>query len=197
MLFAGDSCRGLISPLHPVELPKGVVVGRAQADVLDQWLLAGSICCRRFRWTERGRCGPCCGRRSTIAARQVAVRASKFVALGLCLVAWLVSRCTVRRPCCRVGCRWCCWRLRLLQRQQEAARAEDADWEEELFSYDFSQGYTSLERAGDASATAGPVRRWLESRRELRRRRRVSLEQEEERQVDEILARLHETGMKG
>ena len=39
------------------------------------------------------------------------------------------------------------------------------------------------------------MRRWLDNRREQRQRRRQWIEQEEERQVDEILVRLHETGM--
>jgi hypothetical protein len=40
------------------------------------------------------------------------------------------------------------------------------------------------------------VQRWFNSRRELRKRRRDLLERDEERQVDEILSRLHESGMK-
>jgi hypothetical protein len=43
----------------------------------------------------------------------------------------------------------------------------------------------------------GTVRRWIEQRRELRRRKRLYQEREEERQVDEILVRLHEKGMSG
>jgi hypothetical protein len=80
----------------------------------------------------------------------------------------------------------------------EAARLEEADWEEDLFSYDFSQGYTSLERTMDPPRKpSSSMRRWLENRREMRRRKRQWMEQEEERQVDAILIRLHEKGMAG
>ncbi len=80
--------------------------------------------------------------------------------------------------------------------QHEWMRLETAEWDDELFSYDFSQGYTSLERASEPPrAPSSSMRRWLENRREQRQRRRQWIEQEEERQVDEILVRLHETGM--
>ena len=81
--------------------------------------------------------------------------------------------------------------------KQEASRLDEREFEDELFSYDFSQGYTSLERNPDGShrSSAGPLRRWVDSRREARRRRQQLVEQEEERRVDEILARLHEGGM--
>jgi hypothetical protein len=81
--------------------------------------------------------------------------------------------------------------------RQDLARLEDPDVDDDLFNYDFSQGYTSLERRMDRpkQRAAGRVRGWLERRRRARERRRLELERDEERQVDEILARLHETGM--
>ena len=78
----------------------------------------------------------------------------------------------------------------------ESSRIEEAEWEEDLLSYDFSQGYTSLERTMDPPSRQGSsLRRWLESRREMRRRKLRRQEQDEERQVDDILQRLHERGM--
>jgi stage IV sporulation protein FB len=41
------------------------------------------------------------------------------------------------------------------------------------------------------------MRQWLQNRREMRRRKRLWQEQEEERQVDSILLRLHEVGLEG
>jgi Zn-dependent protease len=80
--------------------------------------------------------------------------------------------------------------------KHEEDRAQDAEAEDELFGYDFSQGYTSLERSTDRhDESVGPVARWLEQRRQLRARRRKELEAEEERRVDDILMRLHEEGM--
>ena len=73
--------------------------------------------------------------------------------------------------------------------------------EEELFGYDFSQGYTSLEkshaRIDDAEDDDGPLERWLETRREQRRERQEQLDAEEDARVDEILARVHEHGLAG
>jgi stage IV sporulation protein FB len=69
--------------------------------------------------------------------------------------------------------------------------------EDEIFGYDFSQGYTSLERRDGAQRVpdSGPLRRWIERRRLERDAQRQRQEQEEEQQVDRILARLHEDGI--
>jgi hypothetical protein len=83
--------------------------------------------------------------------------------------------------------------------RQEAERMREHDSGDATLGYDFSQGYTSLERH-DAPRTArkpGPLRRWLDARRTQRIERQQQREFEEERRVDEILARLHETGMDG
>lgn len=78
--------------------------------------------------------------------------------------------------------------------QQEEFRLENGD--DDLFGYDFSQGYTSLERDSQARGP-GPIRRWLIERRELRTAQKAALEREEEQLMDAILARLHETGIEG
>ncbi len=79
----------------------------------------------------------------------------------------------------------------------ELARLEDDDRDGDLLGYDFSQGYTSLERAGDSLRRPEPnfVQKWLERRREEKRRRAREIEVEEERRVDEILARLKDVGL--
>jgi Zn-dependent protease len=80
----------------------------------------------------------------------------------------------------------------------EAVRQDESDWEEELFNYDFSQGYTSLERTMDPPRRPrGSLRQWIANRRAMRQRKRKWQEQEEERQVDSILIRLHEVGLDG
>ena len=131
-------------------------------------------------------------------AGHVAVRTSKLTAVGICVLAWLVGDALVAD----VLPTWVPLVLLAIwlygSAQQEAARLDEGDWEEELLSYDFSQGYTSLERNFESPRRAGnSVRRWLQQRSELRRRKRQARELEEERQVDSILMRLHETGMKG
>jgi Zn-dependent protease len=80
--------------------------------------------------------------------------------------------------------------------QQEEARLEYGG-EDDLFGYDFSQGYTSLERDGARARSPGPIRRWLNDRREARIASQAAREREEEQLMDAILARLHETGVEG
>ncbi len=78
-----------------------------------------------------------------------------------------------------------------------AHMSQEKDGDEELFRYDFSQGYTSLEERDEplAGKSTGPLRRWLERKRAAREAQRLRIEQEEERQVDLILARLHDGGL--
>ena len=80
--------------------------------------------------------------------------------------------------------------------KQEEERPTESELEDELFGYDFSEGYTSLERGETRRHDrSGPFARWLEQRREAKRLRQEELEVEEEMLADELLARLHEEGM--
>jgi hypothetical protein len=83
--------------------------------------------------------------------------------------------------------------------RNEAVRSEDENPDEDLFGYDFSQGYTSLERSPSTVRRhrPGPLRRWLKQRREMRERRLRQIEAEEERRFDDILGRIPEVGMDG
>jgi len=72
--------------------------------------------------------------------------------------------------------------------------------EDSLFGYDFSQGYTSLER--DERVQAGPTRRrasWWKRWRQNRAAQKLQREQEqreaEERRMDELLAKVQREGM--
>lgn len=132
------------------------------------------------------------------SATQVAIRTSKLTALGVCILAYAIHdpKAQLILPT------WVPLVLFALfiylSAQQEAARLDDGQWDEDLSSYDFSQGYTSLERTLELPGRQGsPMKRWLDKRRDVRRRRREMTEQDEERQVDEILLRLHESGMQG
>ncbi len=68
-----------------------------------------------------------------------------------------------------------------------------------VFGYDFSQGYTSLEKSTQAASPPAPPpglwQRWLQQRRDARQQRKSRQEAEEEQRVDEILDRLHQHGM--
>jgi stage IV sporulation protein FB len=196
--WAGVSA--LLSPLQPTQLTDGVWwLVALKLTFWTNWLILSVNLLPAFPF-DAGRV-----MRSLLwpamefrGATQVAVRASKLTALGLCILAWLLND----QKSAAVLPTWVPLLLVAayvyFAAQHEAARLEDTEWNEELFNYDFSQGYTSLERTLDAPRRpGGTVRRWLETRRELRERRRQSQEQDEERQVDAILVRLHEAGMEG
>lgn len=71
-----------------------------------------------------------------------------------------------------------------------------ADNEDQPFGYDFSQGYTSLERSyDDAHEDASPVAKWIEERREARQKRQQEIELEEDRRMDELLQRIGVLGI--
>lgn len=80
--------------------------------------------------------------------------------------------------------------------RHEISRMDDDERDGDLLGYDFSQGYTSLERPGDGiRREPGPLRRWLKQRREQKERRIRQIEEEEERRVDEVLARVKDVGL--
>lgn len=80
------------------------------------------------------------------------------------------------------------------QRRRKAPPRDDLP-----FGYDFSEGYTSLERSvaeeDEPPQEKSRIIHWLEQRRQARSAREKQQEEEEERRVDEILAQLHEEGM--
>jgi len=80
--------------------------------------------------------------------------------------------------------------------KQEVQRLQEHDPEDGFLGYDFSQGYTSLERrTAIETEAAGPLRRWLDARREARRVRQLQIEEEEEKRMDDVLAQLQERGL--
>jgi Zn-dependent protease len=82
--------------------------------------------------------------------------------------------------------------------RREEAMVQHSLSDEALFGYDFSAGYTSLEQSGpkcSTKTTTGPLVRWWKRRREQRELRRREQEAAEDGRVDEILARVHESGI--
>ena len=83
--------------------------------------------------------------------------------------------------------------------QQQNLDATD----EAFMGYDFSEGYTSLERSlnTDSAPTTtkieptGPITNWIARRREERRKRKEQEEAAEDQQMDEILSRVHSGGI--
>jgi Zn-dependent protease len=70
-------------------------------------------------------------------------------------------------------------------------------FDDSVFGYDFSQGYTSLAKSGPRQKARRPnfIERWWRRRQQAKRQRELAEQQEQERQVDQILAKLHREGM--
>jgi stage IV sporulation protein FB len=81
----------------------------------------------------------------------------------------------------------------------ELGRLQEQGEDEAFMGYDFSQGYTSLERDVKAppEPKLGPVRKWLENRRMAKEEKQRQSEAADEARLDDILARLHESGREG
>ncbi|MGE5191747.1 MAG: site-2 protease family protein [Deltaproteobacteria bacterium] len=70
-------------------------------------------------------------------------------------------------------------------------------YDDSFMGYDFSQGYTSLEKSEAArpERRAGLLARWLAKRKADKQRRLQDLELQTEQQLDAILAKVHERGL--
>ena len=80
--------------------------------------------------------------------------------------------------------------------KHEEDRVEEIESDDDLFGYDFSEGYMSLEQSSKPRQPQESLfKRWLERKRRDKLQRRAEMEQEEELRVDEILERLHDKGM--
>ena len=81
--------------------------------------------------------------------------------------------------------------------RSEARMLEDGGYfEDGVFGYDFSEGYTSLESGAPKVRPyrESALKRWRRRRSELRRQRRMIREAAEEKRMDEILEKLHREG---
>ena len=79
----------------------------------------------------------------------------------------------------------------------EARMLEDGGYfDDGVFGYDFSEGYTSLESGARKVRPyrESALKRWRRRRSELRRQRRLAVEAAEEQRMDEILEKLHREG---
>ncbi len=114
------------------------------------------------------------------------------VLLGLIGIVRLVSR----RPDAGLTPILLCLLIEVLVRVEARILEDGGYFEDGVFGYDFSEGYTSLE---SGAAKVRPYResalkRWRRRRSELRRQIRIAREAAEEKRMDEILDKLYREG---
>lgn len=87
--------------------------------------------------------------------------------------------------------------LALLAMQESMHMQASENYEDSFMGYDFSQGYTSLERSETKRAEPRPgiVQRWRERRRAEKQKRIEQQQQEAETKLDLLLAKVHEQGL--
>lgn len=199
--MGGVNVVGLLNPLIPdaiVEGPPPIVF--LKLTFWLNWVLVLLNLLPAFPFDGgrvlRGMLRPVLGYRSSVS---VVARIAWFSAMGLCVLAWVMRdvRATDKIPA---------WLPLVLiamflffSANQEIARGEHSEADDDLLEYDFGQGYSNLDREADPPRTDDPglLRRWLDKRREEKERQLREQEEAEECRVDEILARLHGTGMAG
>ena len=86
--------------------------------------------------------------------------------------------------------------IEYLVRTEAHMLEEGGYFDDGVFGYDFSEGYTSLESGAPKVRPfrESALKRWRRRRSDLRRQRRVAREAAEERRMDEILEKLHREG---
>lgn len=79
----------------------------------------------------------------------------------------------------------------------QSARSFDAEPAETFLGYDFSEGYTSLNRSLSQSEPITPsiLERWRQKRQDQRRKREAALDLEVSEHLDRILAQVHAEGI--
>jgi stage IV sporulation protein FB len=86
--------------------------------------------------------------------------------------------------------------IEYLVRTEARMLEEGGYFDDGVFGYDFSEGYTSLESGAPKVRPyrESALKRWRRRRSDLRRQRREAREAAEERRMDEILEKLHREG---
>jgi len=142
-----------------------------------------------MRWPDLGRRG----------AAVIVSSAAKVAALAMIVLAVLVFE--ANEPQLLLPTRYALILLGIFlffSAKRHDRREEDEERENDLlYGYDLTQDLDDLEHDLEETPDlrTGPLSRWLEKRRDQRAQRQTEIEQEEERRVDAVLARLHEHGM--
>ncbi|HEY2840200.1 MAG TPA: M50 family metallopeptidase [Pirellulales bacterium] len=196
LLFMHQDLRAVLNPLRSPQPPEHVTwVYCLQLVVWVNWLLTmvnvlpaypldGGRVLRSLIWQRKG---------YRTAVTMVAMVA-KLTALAICVTAGVMMYQQVYPeavlPLTLLGV------LFYFSAKQESERLHDRETDDGLLGYDFSQGYTSLEKNFDAIPRRSPglMRQWLDNRREARRLRQKQIEEQDDQRVDDVLARLHDLG---
>jgi Zn-dependent protease len=194
---------GLLNPLRPLGIGNGsTLVVLVKAAFWVNWVLLlvnllpafpfdGGPIARSvllLRWPRLGR------RTASLLVGTMA----KVIALLLVVLPFVLSSSTpsdlidLRFPVVLLGI------LLFFSARHEERREAVREVEQDLLrEFDITADMDELERelAESTARPTGPLKRWLDRRRDVRRQRQLEREEEEERCVDEILARLHHEGM--
>jgi Zn-dependent protease len=140
----------------------------------------------QMKWPQAGR----------MAASQFVASVAKFVAVSIFITAFLLHFDDLNSL---IPTRFALILLSIFlffSAQHEERRSAAAD-EDRLLDSGPVPDLPGLERelARNSEDASGPLRRWLDRRREIREQRQSEIEAYEEQRVDEILARLHQHGM--
>ena len=199
LIWQEASVIGLLHPFAPANLLQGPAwqVGLQLAFWIN-WMLAlvnllpaDPMDCARIL---RSLLWPVFGYRRAV---HVAATVAKVTAVMLCVAAWFTNSSDVAPIPAWVPLVLLAIVL-FFSAKSEVQKFEEREMNDKWLGYDFSEGYTSLERSEKLRAEPpepGPFRRWLEQRRQQRERHKQMIEEEEEWRVDDILSRVHRHGI--
>jgi hypothetical protein len=128
----------------------------------------------------------------------IVARVAKVTAALLCVAAWFVPQPPAELhvpplwlPIVMIAI------VRYFSAKAEVERLRERELSEEWLGFDFSQHFGDDEEPPEPRRhDPGMIQRWLERRRAARLRRTQLEEEEEEWRADDILARLHTSGMR-
>jgi stage IV sporulation protein FB len=127
--------------------------------------------------------------KGNLAGSELALKIGMFAAIGLFIVGFVHKD---------FGWLFGLSGFLFLMAYVELQRVRIVEYQEEtVFGYDFSQGYTSLERSmpEDEGPRLSMWQRWKQQREAEVRRREEEHEQEAEARLDSLLAKIKEQGM--
>jgi len=135
-------------------------------------------------------------RRGFRHASSVVARIAQVAACVLLLTAWLVRNVAGDGPVPPWFALVLMSIFLFFSARHQPRRHELADSEDDFLEYDFSDDYTDLEHdVDDPHDQNGPLSDWFYQRNQTKLKREQEIEAEDERCIDEVLARLHQLGM--